>query len=294
MTNIIAEYYQGIVQKLRSEVDSINNLFQHQGLKGAGNENALRDLLRKFIPKQYGVGTGVVIDRNGKQSRQCDIIIYDTLLYPSLLTLTGQHFFPIDIVYATIEVKTTLTSDTTKEAIENIASVRTLDYIPLMFLSSEAGSDIYGAYKTSPPLGFIFAYNSSAIHFETFRKWFLPPRAKSASVYPSLVGCLDQGLVVWKKAGVVSIHPDFEMEMKGWMVPLLDVHDCATELDNFQETYAHEKHVYPVKSFEKNYVVIDQGRVLLLFFLLLQEMLSRKKISPAISFLATYFRSQET
>jgi len=65
-------------------------------------------------------------------------------------------------------------------------------------------------------------------------------------------------------------------------------------LDNFQETYIHENHLYPVKSFEKNYVVIDQGRVLLLFLLLLQEMLSRKKISPTISFLATYFRSQET
>lgn len=124
MTDIISQYYQSIVQQLRSEVDTINSLFHHQGVKGEGNEAALRELLTKFIPKRYSVGTGVVIDRNGTQSRQCDIVIYESLLYPSLLTLTNIHFFPVDIVYATIEVKTTLTSGSVKEALENIASVK--------------------------------------------------------------------------------------------------------------------------------------------------------------------------
>jgi hypothetical protein len=65
MPDIISQYYQGIVQQLRSEVDSINSLFQHQGVKGSGNESVLRELLTKFIPKRFGIGTGVVIDRNG-------------------------------------------------------------------------------------------------------------------------------------------------------------------------------------------------------------------------------------
>ena len=77
MVNIIEQYYRGITQQLRSEVDFINSLFQHQGVKGEGNEEILRDLLRRFIPKRYGVGTGIVIDRHGNQSRQSDIIIYD-------------------------------------------------------------------------------------------------------------------------------------------------------------------------------------------------------------------------
>jgi hypothetical protein len=294
VAHIIAEYYQGVVQNLRSEVDSINNLFHHQGIKGASNESLLRDLLKKFIPKQYGVGTGVVIDRNGEQSRQCDIIIYDTLLYPALLSLTDMHFFPIDIVHAVIEVKTTLTSHSVQEAITNIASVRALDYIPITFMSSEAGSDTFGAYKTSPPLGFVFAYNSNVIQFETFRKWFLPPRGKNipTSMYPSLVGCLDQGLLFWKKDDIMSTYPEFGMQMKGWMVPLLNDNDRPITLHTSQETFTYEKHLYPVKCLDENYIVVDQGRVLLLFLLFLQEMLSRKKISPTISFLATYFDSQ--
>src|SRR5205809_3844987 len=109
MSNILTTYYRGISQQLRAEVDFINALFQHQGVKGDGNEGILRDLLIRFIPKKYGIGTGVVIDRFGNQSRQCDIVIYDTFLYPALLSLAHVHLFPVDTVYATIEIKTTLT-----------------------------------------------------------------------------------------------------------------------------------------------------------------------------------------
>ncbi|WP_366523456.1 DUF6602 domain-containing protein [uncultured Microbulbifer sp.] len=52
--------------------------------------------------------TGVVIDRQGKQSNQCDVIIYDALNYPELFSQTSAKFFPVDFVYATIEVKTTV------------------------------------------------------------------------------------------------------------------------------------------------------------------------------------------
>ena len=95
MSNILTTYYHGIAQQLRAEVDFINTLFQHQGVKGAGNEGVLRDLLIRFIPKRYSIGTGIVIDRFGNQSRQCDIVIYDTFLYPSLLSLATVHLFPV-------------------------------------------------------------------------------------------------------------------------------------------------------------------------------------------------------
>ena len=45
MPGIIASYYQGILQQIRSEVDLINSLFQHQGIKGEGNEAILRELI---------------------------------------------------------------------------------------------------------------------------------------------------------------------------------------------------------------------------------------------------------
>lgn len=292
MTDIISQYYQGIVQQLRSEVDSINNLFHHQGVKGDGNEDALRELLKKFIPKRFGVGTGVVIDRDGNQSRQCDIVIYDAFYYPSLLSLTNVHFFPVDIVYATIEVKTTLTSDAMKKAKANIASVKRLNFITDQFMGSETRGENFNVntYTPTPPLGFIFAYNSNTQQFETFKKWANPINADEEVNLSSVVGCLDQGLVLMSKNNRLLVYPEPGMLVKGWMLFLQDGQGNPIDFATAREDYVHNGHMYPVKKFADKYVVIDQSRILLLFLLVIQEMLSAKRINPNISFLNTYFR----
>jgi len=127
-------------------------------VKGEGNEGVLRELLTKFISKRYGIGIGVVIDRRGNQSRQYDIVIYDNFLYPSLLSLTTVHLFPVDLVYPVIEVKTTLDSESAKESLQNVASVKQLDYVKSEFTSVKmAGSA--GALtirKTTPPHRYCF------------------------------------------------------------------------------------------------------------------------------------------
>ena len=53
MSNFLSQYYRGITTQLRAEVDSIHSLFEHQGVKGEGNETALRNLLKKCVPKKY-------------------------------------------------------------------------------------------------------------------------------------------------------------------------------------------------------------------------------------------------
>jgi hypothetical protein len=62
VADILTQYYRGIAKQLRLEVDEINALFHNQGVKGEGNERALRKLLTKFIPKRYSIGSGVIID----------------------------------------------------------------------------------------------------------------------------------------------------------------------------------------------------------------------------------------
>jgi len=296
MSNILLQYYQGITQQLRAEVDLINTLFHHQGVKGEGNEAVLRELLIQFIPKRYGVGTGVVIDRNGNQSRQCDIVIYDTFLYPSLLSLRSVHLFPVDIVYATIEVKTTLTANSVKEAKENIASVRRLNIVADSFSGTETrnGSFHFMSYNPEPPMGFVFAYNSEAKQCETYKNWFLPNNTDTLSLFPILVGCLDQGLVLWKTSeGVLGTRPEAGMELRGWIPPLLDAMNNPIEFTEARENYIQSGVVNPVKRIKNTYVTIDQSKVLVLFLLFLQEMIAHKRINPEISFLNQYFQNGE-
>jgi hypothetical protein len=295
MSNILTAYYQGITRQLRGEVDFINSLFEHQGVKGEGNESVLRDLIRRFIPKRYGVGTGVVIDRNGNQSNQCDIVIYDTYNYPSLLSLASVHLFPVDIVYATIEVKTTLDAGKAHEAIENIASVKALNIVPDRYVLMEPfdrGQRIMD-YAPSPPKGFVFAYNSNVQQFQTFKDWFMPTETHDAPVLPTLVGCLDEGLIIYN-----NLSPASGTRPEGFAIPVLGqkpdgTYGHVTWAGGKVEQIQFGNEIYPAKIVNGEYVAIDQSRILLLFILYLSEILSLKRINPFIRFSDHYLTDLE-
>lgn len=314
MNSLLQKYYQGITQQLRSEVDFINSLFQHQGVKGEGNESVLRDLIVKFIPKRYGVGTGVVVDQQGNPSCQCDIIVYDTFLYPSLLSLTHSHLFPVDIVYATIEVKTTLESKSAKEALQNIASVRRLDYIQHEFGATSIQENEYavGIYRSTPPIGIIFAYNSDVIQDETFKNWFIPTNDKDTPLYPSIVACLDMGIIsfapqnITENGSAVSLQPEVGMQSSCMTFPVARQKEDAIgdiqSVDDVEflklegslqgvEFFSYNGILYPIKKIGKDYMLIDQSRVLLNFLLQLNNILSLKRINPTINFADTYLKS---
>ena len=302
--NIIDQYYQGIYQQLHAEVTFINTLFQHQGVKGEGNELVLRELLTKFIPKRYGVGTGVVIDSLGHQSKQCDIVIYDTFWYPSLLSLASVHLFPVDIVYATIEVKTTLTKEEADEALLNIASVKELQLVQDQWLTPIEGiHHTIKFQKPMPPIGFIFAYNSHAKRFETFKDWFVPRDDNKIASYPTAVCCLDQGIVSFN-----NLYPQPGEQPQGQAYPLhtfsregtLDSVPIGTPSYVDPRTLSErEKKLYPVKTVKatprdnrteqyKTTLPIDPSRVLLNFILLLSESLSHRQLNPNLSFREHY------
>jgi hypothetical protein len=275
-------------------------------VKGEGNEAVLRELLVKFISKRYGVGTGVVIDRLGHQSRQCDIVIYDTFSYPSLLSLTAVHLFPVDIVYATVEVKTTLDSGEAQKALANIDSVRSLSFVPDEFSyymtgkvpsfsfptgweANHRGGTYFNAVRTeekpTPPVGCVFAYNSEAAQFETFKNWFTPKEDADASRFPTLVGCLDQGFVKFPK-----ISPRAGMKPEGYAIPAVVKADFL-EVPAPDSSVVHEGIVYPVKQIKGKYYAIDQARILLLFVLFVNDILAQKVINPEIRFADHYLRS---
>ena len=270
MENMLGKYYEGITRQLRAEVDVINALFSHQGEKGAGNEEALRSIVRSFVPERFGVGTGFVIDKNGTPSRQCDIIIYEKQQYPSLFSMTSLHMFPVDIVLATIEVKTTLDKSKATEAIANIASVKELELltedwktfsseVSATAFDSEAMSGdevLWEIHRATSPMGYVFAYNSDAVNFETFAEWF-----GGGGAGPEMAICMDQGFV-HRRNGKLTAQ----------CVPVV----------------GGEGDGCPTKQVAGGEAKIDQGRILLAFLLSLQNDLVVKKIHPAIRFMRHY------
>lgn len=294
--NIITRYYEGVTSQIQAEIGNINELFIHNGLKGEGNEAVIRELIKKFIPKKYGVDSGVIIDRKGNQSKQCDIIIYDNYYYPEIFSFSNIHLYPVDLVYALIEVKTTLNPSQAKLAIENIKSTKQLDFIkdffrinpidPIDF--SDEKAVLWQNESTTPPLGLIFAYQSATSNFETLANWFEIENNEKKTLYPSHVFCLDHGIVLTQP----EEHPI------PLLCPLLKGNTYFTS-DKLKVISKNKKKweeqsgfYYPISKFKKEEILIDQSKILLNFILILTKLLQNKYLSPRIDFRKEYFTNE--
>jgi hypothetical protein len=103
-------------------------IVRHNLEKGLGGERVIRSLLEDFLPIRYGVAKGKVINNAGELSRHSDVIIYDRINCPRLFADQNENqVIPIEGVYLVIEVKTTLTKKTLREAFENLRSVYDLE-----------------------------------------------------------------------------------------------------------------------------------------------------------------------
>lgn len=199
-------YFQSIYDKLEADALLFNRELPHEGLKGSENEQALADVLRNFLPARYGVEVnGLVIDRNGAVSRQCDIIIYDDISFPKYF----RKVFPIEIVFAVIEVKTELSKQQVDSALANESSLRALEYQPLLS-NSWVTQTKEKKLSHAPPIHCIFGYRSSTVDFGTFISWFkeFPTQNRSNDIFSyntpfnHFIACsLDKGLIFCRGDG---------------------------------------------------------------------------------------------
>ena len=165
--NFLDHYFASIYNKLEADALLFNRSLPHAGLVGAENENAIADVIRQFLPPKFGVEVNaLVIDRFGKVSRQADIVIYDADRQASFF----RKVYPVEIVYAVIEVKTSMSSTEAKAALENLASVSALEFRPLLTPYWETKTHEQQIHH-SPPALYAFAFRTDCSSFETFARW---------------------------------------------------------------------------------------------------------------------------
>ncbi|MFA5723537.1 MAG: DUF6602 domain-containing protein [Candidatus Pacearchaeota archaeon] len=113
------KFYESLNQELIAVKDRVRNLIgkSHWGKDGEHKEAILKNVISKFLPKKYSMGTGFVINHNKEISTQIDIIIYDNS-FPVLFSEGDFVVVLADSVKAIIEVKTSIKS--TKKLIETI------------------------------------------------------------------------------------------------------------------------------------------------------------------------------
>jgi hypothetical protein len=267
--NVVEQYWTGVASQLQVEAGVFNRLVGHNGEMGRANELALARLITTLIPASLGVGTGMVIDNQGRSSKQCDLIIFDLTSQPQMLAHSTQLLFPVETVLAVIEVKTTVDNAAIEDVGEKCAELAKLT--PL------APKEL--------PLTALFGYRASG-----------RPHARAASLNaldgvrsPTIAAILDPGLVSSRDAGGslnMGLVPLHETDAAGSRLS----ESWAQASDEGKALEAKGNQSFPVARLaaDGERYLFEPGRALLLFANQLLTSLSRRTPSIDASWLDGY------
>lgn len=101
---LIQKYASAIISAALTKADSIGSM-RHNLSKGQLRELFITDLFMKFLPHQFDIGSGIIVNQKGEQSNQTDLVIYDKSILPPFISESISGIFPIESVIATIEIK---------------------------------------------------------------------------------------------------------------------------------------------------------------------------------------------
>ena len=155
----------------------------HPAERGRLLEEALRTFLMPVLPNRIGVGSGQLVEAlKQKPSKQVDIVLYDALNYPLLLSEGSFQLFPNEAVLAVIEVKSKLNKKYLSEAVANITSSKALRKFPP------------GEYPDT--LGVLFCYKTLWKRPITLLRNLRKGAHESQGCVPDLICSLDPGFLL--------------------------------------------------------------------------------------------------
>ncbi|AWI26862.1 DUF6602 domain-containing protein [Flavobacterium pallidum] len=117
------EFFKFAFQQTSKDIffDEDSKKLIHPGEFGTYREAICKDFLRFFIPMRLDISTGFLIVDSGNVSKQCDLIVYDRNNTPLIENAERQRFFPVETVCAIGEIKSDLSKNNFKEALNKLA-----------------------------------------------------------------------------------------------------------------------------------------------------------------------------
>ena len=112
---------QKIIQSRIKSLLEVSNGFEaidHSSTKGTLREGLLTKFFKDVIPSQLSISSGVISDASGKVSKQTDFIVFNKSVLPVIFLSEDISVVPLDAVYLTAEIKTTLTTDSLRQVSE--------------------------------------------------------------------------------------------------------------------------------------------------------------------------------
>lgn len=101
---------------------------EHPGLVGYIRELSASHVFGPLLPSGFKIGKGKICDREGRQSRETDLIIHNSSILPPIMYNERLGVFPIEACFYSIEVKSKATASEIRDAIQKGREILSLDY----------------------------------------------------------------------------------------------------------------------------------------------------------------------
>lgn len=126
MAENLKTLFVGLQGRLQAGLGAAKSVIGHPGAKGDGSEANWLQVLQAHLPYRYQADKAFVIDSEGTQSEQIDIVIYDRQYTPILYNQDSIRIVPAESVYGVIEAKQHIDKGVVEYAGAKAASVRRL------------------------------------------------------------------------------------------------------------------------------------------------------------------------
>jgi hypothetical protein len=179
----VRTYYEALQKIFSLQSEILTGAIPHRGERGRNDEERLRDFLAKVLPRKFSVGSGFLVCSNPDlpPSRETDVVIYDEVHNSPLHRELSAYVYPVEIVYATVEVKGVLENSMLPKVLDDIGRVRTLakEKRYLVYGSvpktedkpDERVTQVREIPEKLPPRAYLFAYEAKNLGtFEDFRQ----------------------------------------------------------------------------------------------------------------------------
>ena len=171
---------------------------------GVPFEGAVREEIGRLIPQRYTTTSGVLVDRNGFSSGQCDIVIFNGLWFSAVNAptqlLPARLLIPIEGVYAVGEVKQRLSRKTLDDGMEKLVMCQRLHRPPTFAnrLVENRESDPCPHGLTNPLFTFLIAGGIGPSDFQSLIRRFYETNKKLKRLEVVRFLCvLGAGAVSW-------------------------------------------------------------------------------------------------
>ena len=121
------EYMRDVVEEMSRKSAALRRDYaQHRPSAGINREDLVANFLRNHLPERFGVSTGLIISHDGMFSNEADLVVFDkpnnSPLYPDV----QKKLWPVEAIYALIEVKTQLNPRDLTDAISKFQKFKRL------------------------------------------------------------------------------------------------------------------------------------------------------------------------